>query len=145
MRLETEHRFRVGAPEGFDYITDQGNWPQYWPGFVRIEPGSRWGAPGDVTRLVLRVLRREVTLEMTLRRFERCRLVEYTSVQAGLPDLHHERHFEDTGGQLRYRAAVEFEPRGLYDRLVVRRAIRRALKTTIANLDAALGHSKLNA
>jgi hypothetical protein len=145
MRLETEHRFGVGVRDGFDYITDQGNWPQYWPGFVRIEPGSGWGAPGDVTRLVLRVLRREVTLEMTLRRFERCRLVEYTSVQAGLPDLHHERHFEDAGGRLRYRAAVAFEPRGLYDRIVVRRAITRALKTTIANVDVALGRSKLNA
>jgi hypothetical protein len=144
MRLETEHNFAVGVREGFDYITDQGNWPEYWPGFVRIEPGSRWGEPGDVTRLVLRVLRRDVTLEMTLRRFERCRLVEYTSVQAGLPDLHHERRFEEAGGQLRYRAAVELEPRGLYDRIVVRRAIGRALNRTVANLDGAFGRSKLN-
>jgi hypothetical protein len=138
MRIETEHRFGVGVRDGFDYITDQANWPAYWPGFVRIEPGSRWHEPGDVTRLVLRVLRREVTLEMTLRRFEPPRLVEYTSVQTGLPDLRHERCFEDAGGRLHYRAAVEYEPRGLYDRVVVRRAIRRALKTTIANLDGAL-------
>jgi polyketide cyclase/dehydrase/lipid transport protein len=138
MRIETEHRFPVGVREGFDYITDQANWPGYWPGFVRIEPGSRWGEPGDVTRLVLRVLRREVTLAMTLQRFEPHRLVEYTSVQAGLPDLRHERHFQDAGGELHYRAAVEFEPRGLYDRIVVRRAITRALKTTIANLDGKL-------
>jgi hypothetical protein len=138
MRLETEHRFPVGVREGFDYITDQGNWPRYWPGFVRIEPGSRWGEPGDVTRLVLRVLGREVTLEMTLRRFERGRLVEYTSVQAGFPDLHHERQFEGAGGDLHYRATVAFEPRGVYDRIVVRRAISRALKRTIANLDTQL-------
>lgn len=138
MRVEAEQRYPVTVPDGFAYITDQANWPEYWPGLVRIEPGSRWGEPGDVTRMVIRVLRRDVLMEMTLRRFERNRLVEYTSTQAGLPDMHHARHFEDTGGELHYRAAVTFEPRGLYDRLIVRRAVARALRTTLANLDRAL-------
>ena len=145
MRVELEHRFAVGVPEGFGYITDQANWPEYWPNLVRIEPGSRWSEPGDVTRMVLRVLRREVLMEMTLRRFEPPRLVEYTSTQDGLPDLHHERHFADAGGALHYRAAVEFRPRGLYDRILVRRAIKRALTTTLANLDRAFARSKLKA
>ena len=138
MRVERDHRFPVPVHDGFAYITDQANWPQYWPGLVRIEPGSRWGEPGDVTRMVLRVLRREVPMEMTLRRFEPDRLVQYTSTQPGLPDLQHERQFADAGGELHYRATVEFTPRGLYDRFVVRRAIARALHATIANLDKAL-------
>jgi uncharacterized protein YndB with AHSA1/START domain len=135
VRVEAEHRFPVPARAGFDYITDQANWPEYWPGLVRIEPGSRWGEPGDVTRIVVRLLGREVPLEMTLRRFEPPGYVEYTSTQPGMPDARHERHFEDAGGELHYRIAVEYEPRGLYDRLVVRRGIARALRKTIANLD----------
>ena len=138
MRVEREHRFPVSVHDGFVYITDQGNWPHYWPGFVRIEPGSRWGEPGDVTRMVLRALRREVPMEMTLKRFEPDRLVEYTSTQDGLPDMWHERHFVAAGALLQYRVAVEFEPRGLYDRVIVRAAVARAMKRTIANLDKAL-------
>ena len=135
MRIEAERRFDVPVPEGFDYITDQRNWPAYWPGFVRIEPGSRWREPGDVTRMVIRLLGREVPLEMTLRRLDPPRLVEYTSTQPGMPPAHHQRVFEDRDGRLRYWIAVEFEPRGLYDRVVVRHGIARALRRTLANLD----------
>jgi hypothetical protein len=137
MRIEAEDRFPVTAREGFDYITNQRNWPEYWPGLVGIEPGSRWSEPGDVTRIVVRLLGRDIPLEMTLRRFEPPRYVEYTSTQPGMPAARHERHFEDAGGELRYRIAVEYEPRGLYDRVVVRRGIARALRRTLANLDAA--------
>jgi polyketide cyclase/dehydrase/lipid transport protein len=141
MRIDASHRFPVSVREGYDYITDQANWPEYWPGLVRIEPGSRWDAPGDVTRIVVRLLGREVRLEMTLRRVARPRLVEYTSTQPGMPDARHERRFEDVDGALDYGIVVEFEPRGLYDRLVVRHAVARALRRTIANLDAVLGVS----
>ncbi|HET8756662.1 MAG TPA: SRPBCC family protein [Solirubrobacteraceae bacterium] len=138
MRVEAEHRFPVSVHAAFAYITDQANWPDYWPGLVRIEPGSRWGEPGDVTRIVLRALRREVPMEITLRRFDRDRLVEYASTQDGLPDMRHERHFLAAGESLQYRVVVEFEPRGLYDRVVVRAAVARTIKRTIANLDTAL-------
>ena len=74
--------------------------------------------------MVVRVLGARSPLEMTLRRFEPPRLVEYTSTQPGVPDARHERHFEDAGGELHYRIAVEFEPRGLYDRIIVRRGDR---------------------
>jgi uncharacterized protein YndB with AHSA1/START domain len=135
MRIEASRRFPVPVREGFDYITDQRNWTEYWPGLVRIEPGSRWSGPGDVTRIVVRLLGREVPLEMTLRRLDPPRLVEYTSTQPGMPDARHERHFEDAGGGLHYRIAVELEPRGLYDRTVVRLGIARALRKTLANLE----------
>jgi hypothetical protein len=53
-----------------------------------------------------------------------------------MPDARHERVFDDVDGRLQYRIAVELEPRGLYDRVVVRRGIARALRRTLANLDA---------
>ena len=142
MRVEVSRRFPVTVREGFDYITDQENWPDYWPGLVRVEPGSRWSEPGDVTRIVVRLLGRDVPLQMTLRRFEPPRLVEYATSQPGLPDARHERRFEDVEGDLRYRIVVEYEPRGLYDRVLVRLAIARAARRTIANLSRRLGRPR---
>ena len=140
-RIEAEHRFAVPLRDGYDYITDLDRWPEYWPGLVRVEPGSHWREPGDETRIAIRLLGREVPLEMTLRRVEPYRLVEYTSVQPGLPDVRHERHFTETGDGFHYRLVVEYEPRGgprgVYDRVLVRRAIQRAMRQTIANLEGA--------
>jgi hypothetical protein len=144
MRVEREQAFGVTVEEGFAFITDQANWPRYWPGFVRVEPGSRWNAPGDEARVVTRLLGREVELRMTLERFEPNRLVEYDSRQRGLPDARHERHFAAAeGGGFRYRLVVAYEPRsglrGLYDRMLVRRGIDRALRQTLENLEAVFG------
>jgi len=143
VRIEVATRFDVSLHEGFDYITNMDNWPRYWPGLTRIEPNSRWHEPGDQARLVLRLLGRPVELEMALRQFAPYRLVEYTSVQRGLPDAHHERHFEDADGELGYRIVVAYESRPgwrrTFDRVVVRRAIARAMRETIANLERCFG------
>jgi hypothetical protein len=89
--------------------------------------------------VTLRLLGRPVELQMTLDRFDPYRVVEYTSVQRGLPDARHERHFQEDGGRLGYRIVVAYEPRpggrGLLDRTLVRRAIERAARRTLANLD----------
>lgn len=142
MRVEREHRFDVPLAAGFEYVTDIANWPSYWPGIVRVEPGSRWAAPGDEARIVVELLGRQVELRMALRRFEPNRLVEYDSAQHGLPDARHERHFDPDGEGFRYRLVVEYEPRGslkgLYDRVLVRRGIDGALRRTIANLERTL-------
>jgi hypothetical protein len=142
MRVECEHGFGVTVEQGFAFITDMANWPRFWPGLVRVEPSSRWSAPGDEARVVTNLLGREVELHMRLRVFDANRFVEYESRQRGLPDAHHERHFIATDDGFRYRLVVEYEPRsglrGLYDRLLVRRAVERALRQTIANLEAAL-------
>lgn len=142
MRIEREHRFDVPLEAGFEYVTDIANWPSYWPGIVRVEPGSRWAAPGDEARIVVELLGRQVELRMALRRFEPNRLVEYDSAQDGLPDARHERHFDPDGEGFRYRLVVEYEPRGglkgLYDRVLVRRGIDGALQRTIANLERTL-------
>jgi Polyketide cyclase / dehydrase and lipid transport len=143
VRIEVTSRFGVSPREGFDYITDPANWPDYWPDLVRIEPGSRWREPGDQARLVLRLLGRPVELEMTLREFVPYRVVEYASVQRGLPDARHERHFADVDGELGYRIVVSYAPRpgwrGILDRTLVRLAIERAARRTVANLQRLLG------
>ena len=46
VRVEVAHRFAVGRRDGYDYITNLGNWHAYWPDLVRIDPDSRWSAPG---------------------------------------------------------------------------------------------------
>jgi hypothetical protein len=65
------------------------------------------------------------------------RLVEHTSTRPGMPDARHERSFEDADGALHFRIAIELEPRGAYDRVVVRWGLVRAVRRTLANLDAA--------
>ena len=59
----------------------------------------------------MRFLGREVMLELTLREFVRSRFVAYESVQNGLPDARHERHFEPTERGLLFRIAVADDPR----------------------------------
>jgi hypothetical protein len=142
MRLELTQSFAIPLRDGFDYIVEPRNWPEYWPGLIRVQPGSRWRAPGDRARVVMRLLGRIVELEMTLCTFEPYRLIEYTSVQHGLPDVRHERGFSAVGDGFEYRLAVDFEPRpglrGAFDRALVRRAIERAIQRTVSNLEGRL-------
>ena len=139
VRIEVNHRFAVAVRPGFDYITDPANWREYWPGFVSVDPRARWREPGDRATLTLRMLGRDVELKMTLDRIDPYRVVEYTSEQRGLPPARHQRHFADADGDLSYRIVVEYEPRGgwrgIYDRVLVRRAIARAVHETVANLE----------
>src|SRR4029079_5139005 len=109
-RVETVHRFDVPVGRGFAFITDTANWSSYWPGFVRLEAGSRWNVLGVTPRIVTRLLGRDRELVMTLRAFEQDRLVTYTSTQPGLPDAEHERHFEADGEGFRYRPPAGDEP-----------------------------------
>lgn len=140
--IDVERRFPVTVREGFDFITELRNWPDYWPRLVRVDPASRWREPGDRAGLALRMLGREVELEMTLTRIDPYRLVEYTSEQRGLPAARHRRHFDEADGGLAYRIAVAYEPRpgwrAAFDRLAVRRAIARTANETMTNLDRCL-------
>lgn len=142
MRIEGSRRYDVTVDKGFAFITDTANWSKFWPGFVRLEPESTWGAPGDTARLVTRILSRERTLTMTVTTFESNQLVTYTSTQPGLPDARHERIFEGDGDGFVYRLVVEYEPRagvaGLLDRLLLPRGIRRAFQQTFAALEREL-------
>jgi uncharacterized protein YndB with AHSA1/START domain len=141
-RVEAARRLDVPVERGFAFITDTANWPKFWPGFVRLEEGSRWGASGDSARLVTRLLGRERELAMRIRTFEPNRLVTYTSTQPGLPDAYHERHFEPDGEGFVYRLVVEYEPRGgiagLFDRVLLERGIRRAFERTFESLEREL-------
>lgn len=150
-RIEASHHFGVPVERGFAFITDTANWARFWPGYVRLEEGSSWGAAGDTARLVTRLLGRERLLTMTVTRFEPNRLVTYTSTQPGLPDASHERHFEPDGGGFVYRLVVEYEPRGglagLFDRFLLARGIRGAFQRTFTALEQELtfdGHATID-
>jgi Polyketide cyclase / dehydrase and lipid transport len=138
-RVEAAWHYDVAVEHGFAFITNTANWSKFWPGYVRLEEGSSWEAPGDSARLTTRLLGRERELTMTITAFEPNRLVTYTSTQPGLPDASHERHFEPDGEGFVYRLVVEYEPRGriagLFDRLLLSRGIRRAFQSTFVALD----------
>jgi hypothetical protein len=72
---------------------------------------------------------------MTLETFVPYERVQYRSTQDGLPDFHHERLFGDAGGRLRYTLVVAYEPRGVFDRFVLPRYVRRSLVETMDNLE----------
>ena len=139
IHIEERTRLPVSLREGYDYISDPANWPEYWPRLVRVSAANRWREPGDRASVVLRMLGREVALDMTLVRIDPYRLIEYTSEQRGLPSVRHWRHFDAVGEQLAYRIELAYDPRpgwrGPFDRLLVRRAIEGAMRETIANLD----------
>jgi uncharacterized protein YndB with AHSA1/START domain len=141
IRLERSRRYPVARERAFAYITDPRNWPEYWPGLVAIMD-RRWGRPGDEMRLRMRLLGRTTTLAMTLDHLEPPARVAYHSVQPGLPDARHERHFEPAADGFTYRLVVTYEPRpgltGWFDRTVVRRGIDGALRRTLDNLDRRL-------
>ncbi len=141
-RIEAAHRFDVPVERGFSFITDTANWSRFWPGFVSLDAGSRWRAPGDTARLMTRLLGRERELTMTITQFEADRLVTYTSTQPGLPNARHERHFDPDGDGFVYRLVVEYEPRGgfagVLDRVMLPRGIRRAFQSTFEALDIEL-------
>lgn len=139
--VELTHAFSVPVEEAFGYITDVSNWHEYWPDFVRLDDPQHaaWGTPGDTLTIVVKLLGRETPLELTLEEFRRNALVRYRSRQAQLPTARHERRFAATPSGLDYTLTVSFEPRsglaGVFDRVVVRRAIASALRKTVDNLD----------
>jgi Polyketide cyclase / dehydrase and lipid transport len=139
VRVAVGRRFAFGLRQGYDYISDIDCWPEYWPNLIRVEPGSRWTQAGDRARVTLKLLGRPTELEMTLSRVEPYRLIEYTSVQRGLPAACHERHFAEDRGGFGYRIVVELQPRSgpraALDRLIVSRAVERAARQTVDNLE----------
>ena len=139
VQITADRRFRFPLPAGFDYITDLRSWPEYWPKFIALAPQSRWSQPGDTARLTLRLAGRATELQMTLTRIVPYELVEYSSVQRGLPRARHERHFAEDPNGFAYRIVVEIEPRGgvrrPFDRLVVPRVVASTARQTLDNLE----------
>lgn len=139
--IEVSHTFPVPVSEAFAYITDMRNWPAYWPDFIRIENPSEatWSKPGDEATVVIRLLNRERALNMEMKDFQKDVRVTYVSRQQGLPDVCHERHFKAVPAGCEYRLVVEYEPRqgftGLFDRLLVRGSVERALGKMVQHLD----------
>lgn len=142
-RVELTHTFPVAVGDAFAYITDTKNWNEFFPNFVRLHDptNAKWDTPGDKVTVVIRLLGREVQVNMTLEQYQKDSRVTYVSRQQGLPDASHERHFKALPNGFEFRPVVAFEPRGglagLFDRLVVKRAIAGALRKTIENLKSA--------
>jgi ligand-binding SRPBCC domain-containing protein len=138
-RIAAVRRYDAPVERVFAFVTNTENWSKFWPGYVRLEPGSRWHAAGDEARLAIRLLGRERELALKLTKFEQNRLVAYTSTQVGLPDAYHERHFEHDGDGCLYRLLVEYEPRariaGIFDSTLLPRGIRRAFERTFTALE----------
>jgi len=141
-RVSAARRYHVPVEDAFAFITNTENWPKFWPGYVRLDHGSRWGASGDEARLVVRLFGRTRELKMRISTFEPNRLVAYTSTQPGLPDAYHERHFEADRHGFVYRLVVEYEPRPgialVFDTVLLPRAIRRAFELTFKALEQEL-------
>ena len=141
-RVELTHIFPVSHIDAFAYITDPRNWKEFFPNFVRLhDPAhARWNSPGDEVTVVIRLLGREVEVNMTLQQIEKDTRVTYVSRQQGLPNASHERHFKAVPEGFEFRPVVVLEPRtgltGLFDRLVVKRAVAGALRKTIENLES---------
>jgi uncharacterized protein YndB with AHSA1/START domain len=141
VRIELTRDLPVAPREGFDYITDVRNWPEYWPHFIEIPEGEsmRWSGAGDRAAVVIEVRGRPTELRMTLEEFVPYDRVVYSSSQEGLPDFHHERLFREDGGRLRYTLGIAYRPRpglrGLFDRLILPRYVRASLAETMDNLE----------
>jgi Polyketide cyclase / dehydrase and lipid transport len=141
IRVELTHTFQVSVGDAFVYITDTGNWKEFFPNFVRLhDPAhAKWNSPGDEVTVVIRLLGREVEVHMILNQFQKDTRVTYISRQQGLPDASHERHFKAVPDGFEFRPVVTFEPRsglaGLFDRLLLKRAVAGALRKTIGNLE----------
>jgi len=144
-RLEVTRDLPVALNEGFDYITNVENWPEYWPKLIEIPERAsvRWREPGDRAAVVIDVRGRPTELRMTLEEFVPYDRVVYRSIQEGLPEFHHERLFRDSGGRLRYTLVIAYAPRpglkGVFDRLVLPRYVRASLVETMDNLERLLG------
>jgi hypothetical protein len=150
IRIERTHTFSIPVSKAFAYITDTSNWGAYWPDFVRIhDPAqAKWSQPGDTVTIVLRLLNRERDLKMRLEKFQKDVVVTYVSRQQGLPDVWHERHFNPTQDGFEYRLVVAYEPRkglsGIFDRILLKRAVAKALHKTMENLDRVFKQSKVH-
>ena len=147
-RVELTHTFPVSVDVAFAYITDTRNWSEFFPNFVRLhDPAhAKWATPGDKVTVVIRLLGREVEVNMTLLQFRKDSRVTYVSRQEGLPDASHERHFKSVPEGFEFRPVVVFAPRsgptGLFDRLLVKRAIAGALRKTIENLGSVFAQQR---
>jgi len=151
IRVELTATFPISVSDGFAYITDTRNWNAFFPNFVRLhDPAhAKWDSPGDRVTVVIRLFGRDVAVNMTLQQFQTDTRVTYVSRQQGLPDARHERHFKAVPGGFEFCPVVAFEPRrglaGLFDRLLVRRAIAGALRKTIENLESVFGQRRFRA
>jgi hypothetical protein len=143
MQIELTGQLPVSVDEGFSYVTDIHNWPAYWPGLLEVRDAQHtsWAKPGDTARVVVRILGRPVELLMTLDELNpsESSFVYRTEARGILPTARHERRLRSSNSGCEYTLAAEYQPRrgprGVTDRLIVPRAVRRVFADTLANLE----------
>lgn len=90
-------------------------------------------------RVVIKLLGKETAMDIELQRFVTNASVQYLSRQKGLPDIRHQRQFENTPGGCEFSLVMEYDPRrglkGLFDRFLLRFSIVKAIRKTLSNLD----------
>jgi hypothetical protein len=140
--IEARQVFERPLAETFAYVTSTKNWPEYWPSLVGFKGGTppRWDRPGDALTLILRIMRRDAEITLTIREFAQDRHVKYVTAQPGVTQAFHERYFTAVPGGTEFHARVTYEPRrgwkGFVDRVLLKRAIRRTLDGAIRNIEA---------
>lgn len=140
-RIEVSRHYGIPVARGYAFVTDVRNWSQFFPGFIALDPESRWTAAGDVASLTTKLLGRTRRVTLTLERIEPHHDFSYTSTQEGLPVAHHERTFTAEGDGFTFNLSVAYEARrglrGVVDRVVLKQAVRRLLQQTLDALEVA--------
>jgi hypothetical protein len=140
-RIEVSRHYPIPVARAFTFVTEMRNWSRFFPGFIALDPESRWTAAGDVAALTTKLLGRTRRVTLTLERIEPHRYFSYTSTQEGLPVAHHERTFTPEGDGFAFHLSVAYEARrglrGVVDRVVLAQAVRRLLQQTLNALEVA--------
>jgi hypothetical protein len=109
MRVTVSQRFASSLRRGCDYSTDLQRQPERWPGLIdlafslapvgagRHGTSDAWGA--------------QTAGEVQLRRIDPYRLIEYTSVERGLPAARRERRLAKARAGNDDTIVVDFQPR----------------------------------
>jgi hypothetical protein len=138
-RIEVSRHYRVPVERAYGFIMETRNWSRFFPGFIALDPKSRWTAPGDTAWLTISLLGRQRGVTLTLERIQPNSSLSYTSRQNGLPEAHHERIFIADQDGFTFNLLVAYQARGglpgVMDRTVVKRGVRRLLQRTLDALE----------
>ena len=69
-RIEVSRHYGIPVARGYAFVTDVRNWSHFFPGFIALDPESRWTAAGDVASLTTKLLGRTRRVTLTLERIE---------------------------------------------------------------------------
>jgi hypothetical protein len=132
----------VEPDRAFGFVSDPGNWPEFFPGIRSTDASPGWGRPGGRGRMVTSFLGRAVASDLEVTEWDPPRAFRYVARHHGRPDLDNHRVFEPAGPGTRLvgttRIPVRPGPRGLVDRVSLR-VLRRMYGRAMDRLPDVLG------